>query len=233
MESEILIGEYDEYILDGTKLRKDVYKARARTTGRIVGVKFVNKQPKLRLIPNECSNLISVFDTQKLDTSPGEPDQYAIVFEWLANGDLSKRSAHVSNNFTEVALQIAYGLRILHRQKIAHGYLKPSNILLDWNGIVKIGDLDFHTLTSGTRNSDETALQRDLHDYGIVLYQLATNDKRIVFRDETRDLRRKLRKLSKRKHISNRIKNLITVLISTSYPKTNIDILIDELTVSN
>jgi tRNA A-37 threonylcarbamoyl transferase component Bud32 len=227
-ELEILIGEHDEYILDGTKLRKDVYFGRARNTGRIVGIKFVRNQPKLRLIPNECSNLISVFDTQKIESG-----EHAIVFEWLAQGDLSKRSAYVSNNFVEVALQIARGLRILHLQKIAHGHLKPSNILLDWNGVVKIGDLDFHNLTSGVRNSDETAISRDLHDYGKVLYQLATNDKRIVFKDKMKDLKRKLKKLVGQKRIPNRVKHLIGVLLSNPIPKTNIDFIIDELTVSN
>jgi hypothetical protein len=31
---EILVGQFDEYILDGTRFRKDVFSVRSRNTGR-------------------------------------------------------------------------------------------------------------------------------------------------------------------------------------------------------
>jgi NIMA (never in mitosis gene a)-related kinase len=80
-----------------------------------------------------------------------------IVMEYADDGDLSSKIKHNKANglmFTEhliwdYLIQILYGLKYLHDNKIMHRDLKSANLFLMKDNTVKIGDLNVSKITRG------------------------------------------------------------------------------------
>jgi NIMA (never in mitosis gene a)-related kinase len=73
-----------------------------------------------------------------------------IVTEYANDGDLFKKLEENKCIDEETLLfwlmQICFGLSYLHKKKILHRDIKPQNIFLNKNGLIKIGDLGFSKL---------------------------------------------------------------------------------------
>jgi len=91
----------------------------------------------------------------------------------------------------DYAAQIADGMRHLHRNEIIHRDLKSANILLGYDGQLKISDLDSHTLGDKNKSSisfqgtvqwmapelirhEQCSQSVDVWSYGIILWELLT-----------------------------------------------------------
>eukprot|EP01024_Parvocaulis_polyphysoides_P022306 TRINITY_DN20679_c0_g1_i1.p1 TRINITY_DN20679_c0_g1~~TRINITY_DN20679_c0_g1_i1.p1 ORF type:complete len:202 (-),score=30.83 TRINITY_DN20679_c0_g1_i1:21-626(-) len=80
-----------------------------------------------------------------------------IVMECATSGDLSrfvKKGAELKKQFPEdiiwkFFLQIVQGVNILHNNKILHRDIKPMNIFVGDNDVVKIGDLGIAKILKG------------------------------------------------------------------------------------
>ena len=129
-----------------------------------------------------------------------EKDNYAIVTEYIPNGDLADAiesdswSTHPLNILTN-ARQIAAGLHHLHTLSppIIHRDLKPSNILISKNGTLKLCDFGISricnsaTMTKeigspaymapeiiGIEGSTGYNTKADIYSFGVVLLQMVT-----------------------------------------------------------
>ena len=79
-----------------------------------------------------------------------ESETLNIIMEYADDGDLESKIKELKKNklfFDEntiwnILIQILFGLKYLHDNKIIHRDLKSANIFLTKNGIVKIGDLN-------------------------------------------------------------------------------------------
>jgi len=73
-----------------------------------------------------------------------------IVTEYANDGDLCKKLEENECYDEEILLfwlmQICFGLSYLHKKDILHRDIKPQNIFLNKNGLIKIGDLGFSKL---------------------------------------------------------------------------------------
>ncbi|KAA6380955.1 MAG: putative NEK protein kinase, partial [Streblomastix strix] len=134
----------------------------------------------------------------------GKMNKAFLVLEYCAGGDLrkyiedmKKKGTEISENKAwEMIAQVASSVYLLHSHRIIHGDLKPSNILLTENLVVKLADFglahllqtekSYTTMNAGTTiylapeiliatNKDQKKRQKfaaDIWACGIMLYEL-------------------------------------------------------------
>jgi serine/threonine-protein kinase len=124
-----------------------VYKARHRRLGRTVAVKLLSaaaaahedsrrrfEREARALAQLDHPNVVAVHDF-------GEADGQAyIVMEYVAGRPLAEALPLSAEAAVDVALQVLDALAAAHRHGIVHRDVKPSNILMDERGHVKVGD---------------------------------------------------------------------------------------------
>ncbi len=96
------------------------------------------------------ANIVQIYDITQ------ENEQICLVMEYLEGKTLHHyQQEQVSSLSQKLAIisQISKGLTAAHAQGIVHCDLKPSNIIIDDNGGVKIVDFGIAKLTSGNANT--------------------------------------------------------------------------------
>ncbi|KAG6656271.1 hypothetical protein I3843_04G010300 [Carya illinoinensis] len=135
----------------------NVYKARDLETGKIVALKkvrFVNMDPEsVRFMAREIHVLRkldhpNVMKLEGLVTSRMSSTLY-LVFEYMEH-DLAGLAATRGIKFTEPQIkcymqQLLRGLEHCHSRGVLHRDIKGSNLLIDNNGVLKIGDFGLAT----------------------------------------------------------------------------------------
>ncbi|KAG0499850.1 hypothetical protein HPP92_004541 [Vanilla planifolia] len=135
----------------------NVYKARDLETGKIVALKkvrFVNMDPEsVRFMAREIHILRrldhkNVVKLEGIVTSRMSSNLY-LVFEYMDH-DLAGLAATPGMKFTEPQIkcfmqQLLHGLEHCHNRGVLHRDIKGSNLLVDNNGILKIGDFGLAT----------------------------------------------------------------------------------------
>jgi len=190
-----------------------VYKARDRKLGRIVTFKvmrgeYVKDQEFIKRFDIEAraaaslshNNIVSVYDVGH------DGLIYYIVMEFIDGitlKEIIKKRAPFSNEETlGVAVQVASALAHAHEHNIVHRDVKPQNILIMPNGVVKITDFGIakassaktitianNTMGSVHYFSPEQAkggyvtFKSDIYSLGIVIFEMITG--KLPFDGET------------------------------------------------
>jgi serine/threonine-protein kinase len=124
--------------------------------------------------------------------------QYVIVSELVESKSIDeihsgRRCAEACgtsnlNRFLSIALQLATGLQEAHRQMVIHGNIRPSNVLIDQEGVVKLTDFGLHQTPDAVAGEEDIEALRylspeqidgrppnfvsDLYSVGLVFYDL-------------------------------------------------------------
>ncbi len=98
-------------------------------------------------------NLCHMYDVNQ------EGDRYFLVMEYVDGQNLQQRMEKGPKleiaRIIEIGRHLAAGLGHAHAQKVLHGDLKPTNIVIDKNGQVKILDIGLSRLTEATAAANE------------------------------------------------------------------------------
>lgn len=137
-----------------------------------------------------------------------EPKHKVILYEYIPKGSLDKwlfeaKQDRKDENWQQrldIALGVARGIAYLHtecQQCVAHGNLKPDNVLLDENLVPKLTNFGIRSLVQKeVATSSESPSERDIFMLGEVLLQIVTC-KRDTWGDNWLDIIDKLRKENK------------------------------------
>ncbi len=155
--------------------------------------KFVRRFQREALSASSLThpNIVEVYDV-------GEDNgQYYIVMEYVEGRNLKdlvkKRGKLTISEVIDIMLQITDGMSVAHDSYIIHRDIKPQNIMILENGLVKIMDFGIamamnstqltqtnsvmgsvHYLPPEQANGKGATLQSDIYSMGIVMYELLT-----------------------------------------------------------
>ncbi len=155
--------------------------------------KFVRRFQREALAASSLSNpnIVEVYDV-------GEDNgEYYIVMEYIEGKHLKdllkKRGSLTVSEAVDIVLQITDGLSVAHDSYIIHRDIKPQNIMILENGLVKITDFGIamainstqltqtnsvmgsvHYLPPEQASGKGATLQSDIYSIGILFYELLT-----------------------------------------------------------
>lgn len=155
--------------------------------------KFVRRFQREALSASSLShpNIVEVYDV-------GEDEgKYYIVMEYIEGKQLKsvlrKRGKLTITEVIDIMQQIADGLSVAHDSYIIHRDIKPQNIMILENGLVKITDFGIsmamnstqltqtnsvmgsvHYLPPEQANGSGSTLKSDIYSMGILMYELLT-----------------------------------------------------------
>ncbi|KAH8410663.1 hypothetical protein KR009_011320 [Drosophila setifemur] len=129
-----------------------VYKGRNRLTGQIVAMKKIRLESDDEGVPSTAIREISLLKELKhpnivcLEDVLMEENRIYLIFEFLSM-DLKKYMDSLpadkqmdSKLVRSYLYQITSAILFCHRRRVLHRDLKPQNLLIDKNGIIKVAD---------------------------------------------------------------------------------------------
>lgn len=205
MIGRVLSGRYELLELIGTGGMSRVYKAKCRLLNRYVAVKVLKEEYnadkefiKRFYIESQAAaslsstHIVSVYDVGE------EENTYYIVMEYVEGVTLKEvikengvLAWNVALNFS---LQILSALECAHKNGIVHRDIKPQNIIVTDEGVLKVTDFGIARAVNGdeTKKIDRDVLgsvhyispeqakgimidaRSDLYSLGIVMYEMLT-----------------------------------------------------------
>lgn len=155
--------------------------------------KFVRRFQREALAASSLynENIVEVYDVGE------DHGQYYIVMEYIDGKHLKnllkKRGKLTVPEAIDIMMQIASGLSVAHDQYLIHRDIKPQNIMILENGLVKITDFGIamamnstqltqtnsvmgsvHYLPPEQASGKGASLQSDIYSMGILMYELLT-----------------------------------------------------------
>lgn len=196
----IRLGKYTLLDQIGVGDTGTVYRARHASLDREVALKTLSRQytndPRIvgefltqaRAIASlDHRNLIHVFDINQ------DRDRYFLVLEHVSGSDaqriVDEHGALPLARAADIVRQAADGLACAHASGLVHGHLKPANVLLDSQSVVKIASLGAGRLADETEHAfaapevlagTSAAPPADVFALGCIFYLLLTGKSPIV-----------------------------------------------------
>lgn len=185
---------------------------------------FENRQNKSRMVIKKRNSSIAGYQEAKSLSEKKHPNiiniygtsknqkTFIIVMEYLTGGSLQDRliRKHPLTEFFNIAESICSALEFAHNNNIAHGNLRPSNILFTDKKEIKLTDFGLDEHYSGdTKNSNWympndtgcTARSKDIYSTGAIFYRMLTgknvhfSNKRIQNNEAFGQLDKQLKKI--------------------------------------
>ncbi len=172
-------------------------------------------------------NIINIFG------SGGDRKTTVVISEYAQGGSLADRMVRNYNweKAFKIILEVAAGLDHAHRNNIIHGNMRPSNVLLDADKVVKLCDFCMppHYDEGKKKNwysppERKKSRQGDIYAMGVILHQMITG--RNPSYDSAGNLRLDDIQMELPEDIANMIRKLLAIRVPHRY-KTGQEFLLD------
>jgi len=172
-------------------------------------------------------NIINIFG------SGGDRKTTVVISEYAQGGSLADRMVRNYNweKAFKIILEVAAGLDHAHRNNIIHGNMRPSNVLLDADKVVKLCDFCMppHYDEGKKKNwysppEHKKSRQGDIYAMGVILHQMITG--RNPSYDSAGNLRLDDIQMELPEDIANMIRKLLAIRVPHRY-KTGQEFLLD------
>ena len=206
MPGETLLNQrYELVAQQGSGGMSVIYKALDRMLGRMVAIKILRPsltedpaflakfQQEARSVARMSHpNIVTVHDVG----SDGQT--HYIVMEMIEGQDLKKiirtRGALPLDRALDYAIQICAGLGFAHRSQLVHADVKPQNILINREGVIKVTDFGIaqaytdtmpqtrsdvvwgspHYLRLSKQSGEKPSPASDVYSIGVVIFEMFT-----------------------------------------------------------
>ncbi|MDY2728000.1 MAG: protein kinase [Candidatus Onthovivens sp.] len=203
--NEVVSDRYKVVGIIGKGGMSDVYEARDIIFKRPVAIKMLNEESKSKIssiirFQNEARfssslnhvNIIKIYDY-------GEYNGNLFIVNEYAKGQtlrdsLDFKRAFSINEACSIMLQLCDALIYIHSKRIVHRDIKSSNIYIESDGSIKLGDFGISILLNSDMNINENSkvmgtaqylapelvqggkasFQSDIYSAGILFYELVT-----------------------------------------------------------
>lgn len=199
-----LSGRYEIIEQIGVGGMSYVYKAFDSKKKKVVAIKILKEElsidddfvKKFKSEALACKdirqeNVISAYDVVD------EGNMHYIVMEYLEGTTLNKyikqRGKLTNEETINISLQVAKGIKAAHKKGIIHRDIKPQNIVINDNGVVKITDFGIaRAITSTTKNisvigtvhyispeqvrNTKVDFRSDIYSFGCTMYEMITGE---------------------------------------------------------
>ncbi len=188
---ELKVGEFLGHYRILRKIGKggmgEVYLAQDTRLGRNVAVKilgdyFGNNQVNLKRFINEAQTASSlnhpnIVVIHEIDEKDGYNFIVSEFIEGLTLSELIKRKKISASQICDIAIQIAKALAAAHNIGVIHRDIKPDNVMMREDGIVKVLDFGLAKLVPEESQSDylfsENSFERTNTNSGMILGTIA------------------------------------------------------------
>lgn len=204
MIGQILGNRYEILEKIGEGGMSEVYKARCNKLNRFVAVKILkeslaNNEEIVEKFKNEATAIAALSDNNIVNVlDVGTQDNINYIVMELVKGKTLKNLIVQSGKMNyelavKIAIQVAKALECAHKNGIIHRDVKPQNILVTEEGVIKVTDFGIAKSSgSGTLTNTSTVLgsahyfspeqakgtfldlRTDLYSLGVVLYEMTT-----------------------------------------------------------
>ena len=148
MSGSILECSLNDQIYENSNKTIRIFKTRKSGTIKYIAVKVYTKKYHKDKYSYEYNliNKIKSDSVVNIMSSAEDQNYFYMEMEYCATGDLSrclwqnKNNLYSERTIKQISTQLLSGLQALHKNGIIHCNLKPSNILIDEYGNVKICD---------------------------------------------------------------------------------------------
>lgn len=181
-----------------------VYKAKCTLLNRFVAVKILKTELStyddfVHRFKQEASSIASLSHPNIVNIHDiGSEDNINFIVMEYVNGETLKQAIKKNSKLTsletlEIALQIAKGLEYAHKNNIIHRDIKPDNILITEDNIVKITDFGIAKVTDSVTVTNSNKIigsvhyfspeqakgsfvdyRTDIYALGVVMYEMIT-----------------------------------------------------------
>jgi serine/threonine-protein kinase len=161
---------------------RSVYLVRRGDGERIVVKKYKRDSGALLTVRNlvriQHPNIVRIHAVGERE------DAFIMLMEHLPGGDLRERlvRTHPADEVAGVGRDVASALACAHRHGIVHGNLRPSNVLFDGNGAIRVADFGLPEHYAGDKQHRNwyaapeggRTVPADLYALGAILFEMLT-----------------------------------------------------------